>query len=441
MTDVPRSTKPDDAPDLAILEASTEAVIVPPTRVARTFDAFRDINYRWFFAALCGNFASMNMQMFVRGWLVFEITGSYQKLGWISAAGGIVGAMAAPIGGVVADRVRQKKHVVQICQSLNAMVVLCIGLLIHFHQLSFWHLLSASVLQALSQNAMNPARQALTKDVVGVDKLTNAIALSTSGMNTARLVLPGLAGGMVAALGGGHGNIEPARWVYFLMTALYLSSVMTMFKVKVADRAKPATPDGPFIQELISGFRYVWRTPVMLMLLSCNLFVIFFSMPYFMLLPGFAKQVLHAGPDKLGLMMSVSGLGSLAGSLLIASMPNRNRARVLLSGALLLGVALEFFAMSTTYWLSVVLLTVVGLGQSARMSLSNVLIQSYVDDDFRGRVMSIYMLEMSFMQVCIYPVSLFADHFGPQWAVAMSATGLILLVLVLFSTPAYRNLD
>jgi len=441
MNDVPSSAKPAGAPDLVVLDTPPEIDAPPAARMARTFEAFQDINYRWFFAALCGNFASMNMQMFVRGWLVFEITGSYEKLGWISAAGGIVGALAAPVGGVVADRVRQKKHIIQFCQAINSVVALAIALLITFHLLRFEHLLIAAILQGLNQNAMNPARQALTKDVVGVDRLTNAIALSTSGMNTARLLLPGLAGGMVAMLGGGHGNIEPARWVYFLMTALYLSTVVTMFKVKVDDRAAPEVPYGPFARELTSGFRYVLGAPVMRMLLLCNLMMIFFSMPYFMLLPGFAKQVLHAGPDKLGLMMSVSGVGSLVGSLIIASMPNRNRARVLLSGSLVLGIALVFFASSQTYWISACLLTIVGLGQSARMSLSNVLIQSYVDDDFRGRVMSIYMLEMSLMQVCIYPISMLADRWGPQWAVGASATGLIILVLVLFATPAYRNLD
>ncbi len=106
------------------------------------------------------------------------------------------------------------------------LIAVTIATLISMDSLQFEHLLIASVAQGLSMNAMMPARQALTKDVVGLDGLTNAIALNTSGMNTARLLLPGLAGGMVAALGGGDGNIEPARWVYFLMTGLYLMSVV-----------------------------------------------------------------------------------------------------------------------------------------------------------------------------------------------------------------------
>lgn len=431
----------DEPAEISLNEDPDYPEILPVKSWHNTFDAFRIVNYRWFFAALCGNFASMNMQMFIRGWMVFEITGSYEKLGWMTAAGGVVGLFAAPIGGVIADRVRQKKHVLQISGCANALITFGVAYAITMGTLRFEHLLLASVLQGLAMNTMMPSRQALTKDVVGLNRLTNAIALSTSGMNTARLLLPGLAGGMVAALGGGNGNIDPAKWVYFLMTVLYLFSAAMMFMVKVEDRPVPKTPDGPWFLELKSGFRYVRDTPVILMLLLCNFLMVFFSLTYFMLLPGFVKEVLDAGPDKLGLIISISGMGSLIGSLYIASLPNKNRARVLLNGALIMGIALLLFSMSTDYWLSVGLLTIVGLGQAARMSLSNVLIQSYVDDEFRGRVMSIYMLEMAVLMISIYPISVAADRFGPQWAVGVSATCLIILVLGLFCYPAYRDLD
>ena len=406
-----------------------------------TFQAFRLPNYRWFFASQFGNFASMNMQMFVRGWLVFEITGSYEKLGWMTAAGGIVGLFAAPLGGVVADRIRQKKHVIQASGICNMLITLAIAYLISIGDLVFEHLLIASVLQGLVMNAMMPSRQALTKDVVGIELLTNAIALSTSGMNVARLLLPGLAGGLVAAMGGGNGNIDPAMWVYLLMSGLYLFSTLGMFRVHTPDNPNWDEPHKPFLIELSQGFRYVLNTPVIFMLLGCNFLMVFFSLTYFMLLPGFVKEVLDAGPDRLGLIISISGTGSLVGSLLVASLPNRRRARVLLYGGFIMGIGLLGFSLSTSYWLSVALLTVVGLGQAARMSLSNVLIQSYVDDEFRGRVMSIYMLEMAVLSVSIYPVSVAADVFGPQWAVGISAVCLITLILTLAMIPAYRNLD
>ena len=416
----------------------------PSTHSSRwhgTFAAFEIINYRWFFAALCGNFAAMNIQMFIRGWLVFEITGSYEKLGWMTAAGGLVGLVAAPLGGVVADRVKQKKTILQLAGIANALITLGIAILIFQGILVFEHLLVSSILQGLVMNAMMPARQAFTKDVVGLDRLTNAIALSTSGMNTARLLLPGLAGGLVAALGGGDGNIDPAKWVYLTMTALYVWSASVIILIKVEDRAPDEESPGSILSDLSSGFRYVLRTPIIAMLLGCNFLMVFFSLTYFMLLPGFAKDVLNAGPDDLGLLISLSGIGSLLGSLYVASFGNRKRARLLLIGGLLMGVSLLGFAWSTHFWLSIVLLTMVGFGQASRMSLSNVLIQSYVDDDFRGRVMSIYMLEMAFLSIAIYPISLFADYFGPQWAVGLSAMGLVLLILILFQIPQYRDLD
>ena len=413
----------------------------PSGRWHGTFAAFEIINYRWFFAALCGNFAAMNIQMFIRGWLVFEITGSYEKLGWMTAAGGLVGLVAAPLGGVVADRVKQKKTILQLAGIANALITLGIAALIFQGILVFGHLLISSILQGLVMNAMMPARQAFTKDVVGLDRLTNAIALSTSGMNTARLLLPGLAGGLVAALGGGGGNIDPAKWVYLTMAALYVWSASVITLIQVEDRAPDDESQGSILSDLSSGFKYVLRTPIIAMLLGCNFLMVFFSLTYFMLLPGFAKDVLNAGPDDLGLLISLSGIGSLLGSLYVASFSNRKRARLLLISGLLMGVSLLGFAWSTHFWLSTVLLTVVGFGQASRMSLSNVLIQSYVDDDFRGRVMSIYMLEMAFLSIAIYPISLFADYFGPQWAVGLSAMGLVLLILILFQIPQYRDLD
>jgi MFS family permease len=411
------------------------------SRFHSTFKAFEIKNYRWFFVSMFGNFASMNIQMFVRGWLVFEITGSYEKLGWMTAAGGLVGLIAAPLGGVVADRIRQKTQVIQTSGVCNMLVTLWVAWLIAEGSLVFEHLLIASILQGIIMNAMMPSRQALTKDVVGLDLMTNAIALSTSGMNTARLLLPGLAGGLVAALGGGNGNIDPAKWIYLLMSVLYLFATLTMFKVRVADNEGANGPSLPILIELKHGFDYVFRTPVIFMLLGTNFLMVFFSLTYFMLLPGFAKDVLDAGPDKLGMLISISGIGSLVGSLLVASLSNKRRARILLYGALMMGIALLGFAASTHYWLSVFLLTFVGFGQAARMSLSNVLIQAYVADEFRGRVMSIYMLEMSFLSIALYPISVAADIFGPQWAVGISAVCLIVLVVALFNVPAYRRLD
>ena len=415
-----------------------------PERVsfARTFDALRDRNFQWFFASLMGNFSSMNIQMFIRGWLVFELTGSYESLGLISLANGLSGLVLAIAGGIIADRARQKKHVVQVCQGLNALTALSVGLLIAYGRLEFQHLFIAALVQGGVMTLMMPSRQALTPDVVGMRRLTNAIALNTSGMNAARLLMPSLAGWFMAALQEEPGTIDGAQYIYFAMCGLYLWSIVGLLPVRIADRVRPPGKRSSPVQELVEGFRYVAHTPVIRLLLACNFLMVLFSMTYFMLLPGFAKQVLDTGPAGLGVLVSSSGVGSLIGSLVIASLPNRRRGLVLLLSAMLVGVGLVAFSASNSYWLSVLLLGVVGLGQAGRMSLSNILIQSHVEDAYRGRVMALYMMEFSLMSVSVFLVGILASEIGPQLAVGLSAVGLLLLVsfLLLFS-PRYRGLD
>jgi MFS family permease len=407
----------------------------------RTFLALEDQNFRWFFAALFGNFTAMNMQMFMRGWLVFELTGSFAALGIMSLANGIAGLVPALFGGVIADRVRQKKHVVQIGQGLNAIIVLVVGMLIATDLLRFSHLVVAALCQGAVMNTMMPSRQALTPEILGMERLMNAIALNTMGMNAARLLMPGFAGWLVGALNDGSG-ISAAQWVYFMMAGLYASSILILIKVSVQDRIAPVGGEVPALRELAAGFRYVWKAPTIRMLLLCHFFMALFSMTYFMLLPGFAKEVLSAGPGRLGLLTSISGVGSLVGSLIIASLPSRRRGLILLLSSLLLGVGLVAFSISTSFWLSVGILAIVGLGQAGRMSLSNVLVQAYVEDEYRGRVMSIYMMEFSLMGVGIFFIGLLANVIGPQMAVGASAVALaITSVLLLVFLPAYRDLD
>lgn len=448
----PRPIRPP--PELRSGAPAGEAVVA--WRGPRTFDALRDRNFRLFFGALVGTFTAMNMQMFIRGWLVFELTGDYEDLGLMSAANGVAGLLLSPLGGVIADRVRQKKHVVQVCQLVNASVALCIALLLATDALSFLHLVIAALVQGAAMTVMMPSRQALTPDVVGLDRLTNAIGLSTSGMNAARLAMPGLAGWMVGALGGGNGNVAPAQYVYFLMTGLYLWASLGLLLVRAPDRERelrvaPADETRSerwqavtreALGELGQGVRYVGREPRIAMLLAVNFFMVFFGMTYMMLLPGFAKEVLGAGPERLGVLISVSGVGALVGSLIIASLPNRKRGLILLSSAGVLALALFAFSLSRSYWLSVGILVAVGLGQAGRMSLSNILVQSYVEDQYRGRVMSIYMLEFSLMSVSIYPIGVLANAVGPDVAVEASAVGLAVLVAGLFIfAPAYRRLE
>ena len=423
-------------------------------RSLRTFDSLKTTHYRWFFLAMFGWFSSMNMQMLVRGYLVFDLTGSYAALGAVSLANAIPGLLLSLFGGVVADRF-PKRLVVQIGQSVSALNALAIAVLLIADVLSYPHLLISAVVQGTVVALMMPSRQAMISDIVPPRLVMNAIALNSAGMNLARLSIPAIGGLILAAAG--------AAWVYFLMCALYFFSVVTLAKVPKRpiefSAEDSVVPEGMpqrrgmrgggrgrggkgGLRELRDGLAYVSKEPTLRTVLIVNFLFVLCSMPYMQMLPGFVDDVLEGGPGTLGLLMSITGIGSLFGSLVVASLPSRRRGRLLIFGAGFLGVALIAFSLSTTVAVTAVIMVFIGVGQSARMSLSNVIIQTKVEDEYRGRVMSLYMMEMSLTQFGSFGVGILASIFGVQAALGGAAAMLIVIAVCAYLfVPRLRDLD
>jgi MFS family permease len=302
---------------------------------------------------------------------------------------------------------------------------------------------------------MMPSRQSMVPEIVGMDRMMNAVALNMGGMNFMRLFAPAGGGVLLATVG--------ADLVYFLMTGFYLFSVVTLSKVPTvvaaAGRAGAAVAPssaargeggrragrargGGGLRDIIEGFQYVARNRIILMLLSSNLLIVLVSMPYQMMLPGYVLDVLKEGPRTLGLLQSVSAVGALGGTFVIASLPNRRRGKLLLFGSLLMGVALVAFSFSTVVLFTAGTMIVIGVGQTFRMSLSNVLVQTYVDDAFRGRVMSLNMMQMNVASFGVFGAGMLAAVIGPQLTIGGMAVALIVLVVLLYAfVPRLRNLD
>ncbi|MBM3138877.1 MAG: MFS transporter [Chloroflexi bacterium] len=436
--------------------ASAPVALAPPATprapasgvVSRTFDSLQIPAFRWFVLSAFGMFSSMNMQLVVKGYLTFQLTGSYAALGLMSLANALPGLALSMAGGVLADRV-SKKHIMQWAQALSAVNSLAIAVLLALGMLRFEHLFISAIFQGGVQAIMMPARQSIVPELVGMRRLMNAIALNSAGMNTMRLVGPAAAGLLIAAVG--------SAWVYFIITGLYMFAVATMLPIpaRPAPAAEPvaAAVAAPAVAmrgrggarsvvELVDGFRYVGRNRLIGMLLVVNFLVVMGSMPYMMLLPGFVEDRLGGGAKELGLLMSISGSGALVGSLVLASMPPRHRGRILLGAALVLALTLIVFAWSTSFVLSMGLMVLVGLAQQGRMSISNALLQHYVDEVYRGRVMSIYMMEFSLMSLGVFFLGFLAEAVGAEWAIGGSAAVLVLVVAALYtSLPQLRNLD
>ncbi|MDP6605439.1 MAG: MFS transporter, partial [Dehalococcoidia bacterium] len=440
----PAAAPPSPTTGAPASQAVAEGPREPPQGRFRTFDSLRDRGFRWYLLSSLGQMASLNMQMLVRGFLVFELTGSYAALGTLFLVNSVPGLVLSMAGGVIADRVRSKKRVVQVGQVLNGANALVLALLIYTDVLRFEHILVAAVVHGAVMSMMMPARQAMLPEVVGLERLTNAVALNAASMNAMRLMAPSLAGFLIAAFG-------PA-WVYFLITGLYVCATALLAPVPSESRIERG-PDGPAaagagtrsgggVGEMVAGVRYIATDPEMRLLLGTAILFAVFSMPYLFLLPGFVASVLEKGPGELGLLMTLTGIGSLAGSIVVASLPAKRRGRVFLLSGVALGISLIAFSASTWFWVTAAIMVVVGVGDAGRQSLSMVLVQAYVQDAYRGRVMAVYMMQRSFATFGTFFVGIAASFVGAQAAIGAIAVVLLVLsgALLLFA-PRLRNLD
>ena len=445
----------------APLATAAEAAGTPRTSrmpSLRTFEALNSRSFRWFFVAMLAQFSSMHMQMLVNPWLVFDITGSYARVGAISLASAIPGLILGFPGGVVADRA-PKKIVVQIGQAINACGTLAIAVLLTFDLLVFEHLLLVSALQGGVFAIMGPARQSMIPEIVGPRLLSNAVGLNMAGLNVTRMGVPALGGFLLAITG--------PSVVYYLMAALIFIAVLGLMPVTkhvptpedieearlLAEAAgtsrEPVHAAGGHgggggargLSDIRDGVRYMMGDRIVLALLMINLFIVMMSLPYMQMLAGFVKEVLQGGPEQIGLIVSATGVGALVGSLVVASMPNRNRGRVFLVSSLILGVSLIAFVLSTSLWLTVFIMLAVGVGQAGRMSLGNILIMSYTKPEFQGRVMSVYMMEFSLVSFGTFAVGILAEIVGIQWAIGGTAATLVLVAAFgLLFMPRVRDL-
>jgi len=408
---------------------------------SRTFTALQDANFRLLFTGNVLQFGAMQMSMLVRGVLSFELTGSYAALGVVSLANAIPGLIFSLVGGIAADRF-PKKTVIQSAQIVNFLVSAALAVLAGTGLLRFEHLVLTAVLQGIVMSLMMPSRQSIILDLVGRERLTNAVALNTSGMNLMQLVGPGLGGALLA--------LSSPALVFGFMALLYFVAVtftVRLPKEPVFAMSEPRTHPvgrgrGSGIRDIGDGLKYVARDPTIRTLMAVNFLIVLASMPYTMMLPGFVREVLHRGPAAQGMLMSMSGVGAVAGSLTVATMRERARGRLLLICATVLAFALVAFSVSTVYYVTLPLMLVIGASTAGRMSIGQVLIQAYPADEYRGRVMAVWMMQFNLVAFGTFFVGIMSEAFGPQLAIGgLAGFLLVVLLCVTLFVPRFRNLQ
>ena len=402
-----------------------------------TFASFSERNFRWFYLAMLGQMAAMNIQLVMRGYVVFEITGSFAWLGGIALASALPMLFLGVFGGVLADRA-PKKVVLQVGQFVSVLNALVVGILILIDAIVLWHLFAAGALQGITMALMMPARQAMIPEVVGRDLLMNAVALNSAGMNLMRVLAPAGAGLLTWAAGGGVIGAGP---VYMVMAGFYLSAMITLAPLPRSEAASEGSAKGG-LGDLRDGFVYVRHDPTILIVLAVTLMSAFLAMPYIQLLPGFVKDVLGGGPVELGLLTAVSGGGALFGALVIASLPERRRGLLLLLSAVLLGVSLVVLSGSQAFWFAVIAIVFVGVGTAGRQAFSQILLHSYVENEFRGRVMALMMLQPGMMALGAFVIGVVAERAGIDIAMGALAVALVgIAALLMVVSPRLRKLQ
>ena len=422
-----------------------ENAVAPPVEeswFARISGAMRDPHYRNFYFGTILQFGSMNMQLVVRGWLVFHITGSFAALGTMSLANAIPTLFFSPIGGVIADSA-PKKTIIQVGQAYNAVNAAILAILAAGFfglQLEFWHLFLSAFLQGMVNSVMQPSRQSFISDIVPREKLTNAIGLNATAQTFMQLTAPGLAGFMIAVY-------SPAI-VFWTMAAMYVVAVFFTARLPKHPlyafvRGQGAVPGGAMgrgghgrppsgFADLVAGFKYVAHDQTIRTVIGVNFLIVVVAMPYTQLLPGFVQAVLHKGAFEQGVLQSVQGLGALGGAMFVATAAATGRGKMFLFCGALLGAGILAFSFSTSYWLSIPIMMIIGAGQTGRMALGQVLIQSYSEEQYRGRVMSVWFMEFGLVQFGTFIVGIMAEFLGPQIAIGGMAAVLLAIMCLLF---------
>jgi len=350
-------------------------------RVAR---ALSHRNYRLFFYGQSVSLVGTWITRVAVSWLVYRLTGSELLLGVVGFAGQIPTLLLAPLAGVIVDRHNRHRLLIWTQAASLAQSVL-LAVLTLSHLITVPQIVVLQLLQGVINAFDTPARQTLVVEMVkNPADVPNAIALNSSMVNGSRVIGPAIGGVIIAAVGEG--------WCFAIDAVSYVGVLVSLALMRLESR--PHAARGlPLLEDLRSGFQYVRDSVPIRSGLVLLAVVSTAGIPYTVLMPAVVAEALGGGPDLLGWLMGATGVGALAGALYLA---NRETVvglgRVILVGALSFGAGLVAFSMTHSVWLAVPTLAFAGAGFIVQAASTNTIIQTIVEERFRGRVMAFYTM-------------------------------------------------
>ena len=393
--------------------------------------ALRVRDFRLYWSGLVAQVIGQHMYQFTLGWLAFEITGSQAQLGLIHLCAFVPQFSLTLLGGVLADRI-DPRRLIQSAQSLSAVGVIGVGILALLGRVELWHLAVGSFLFGLANAVDEPSRAAFFPRLLPKSHLRSGIPLISMAFGGSRIVAPSIAGFMIAAAG------APSA---FFLSVIGMSTMIAMLFL-VRPGIDTVRSHGSLRDSLTDSVHYIRENEVFSRVLAVALLNAAFAMGYIHMLPVFAKVVLGVDARGLGWLASAAGIGALCGLFSYPWLQPRTTPRNVMVYALsayccaLIGVGL-----SVWFWLSFALLLVVGFGQAYFMTSCQVILQTLVDDRYRGRVMAVFTLVWSLAYFSGFLLNLAGSLTGPR--VALAGGGALVLSYVWLSlakSAALRHL-
>ncbi len=391
-------------------------VPVPP----RAFGALRHRNFRVFYLGQLLSLTGTWMQSTAQGWLVLELTNSALRLGIVTAVTTLPTLLFSLWAGDLADR-HDKRRIILIAQAVALTVALTMAVLTGTERITYVVLLSLVFITGTANAFEIPTRQSFFVDLVGPADLPNAIALNSAAFNATRIVGPGLAGAMIATMG--------IAACYYANAISYVAVIAGLLMMRLP-RHTPVERTKSTVENIREGLAYIRGERLLRTLVWLVAGMSVTVLPYMMLLPVFARDVLRVGAPGLGSLLAATGTGALAAGVALASGRIRvPRGRLIIGAATAYALALIAFSLSRSYALSLVLLAVAGFTMILNNTSINALLQSRTPDRLRGRVMSVYV----FMFVGMAPLGslqagALARWIGAPYALACGAGALLLIV-------------
>jgi MFS family permease len=378
-------------------------------------------DFRFYWLALVAQVMSQQMFAFTLGWLAFEITGSQAKLGLIHLCGFVPQFTLTLVGGVLADRI-DARRLIGGAQMVSASGILMVGMATLFGVAQLWHLALGAFLLGLASAIDEPARASFFPRLLPRPLLSSAVPLVSMAFGGSRVIAPSIAGFLIAAAG------APSTFLLCTIGAATMFSVLFLVH-PVRDR----TPShGSLLTNFTDSLRYIRRNEVFGKVLVVALLNASVVMGYIHVLPVFAKDLLQVDSRGLGMLVSAAGVGALIGLISYAWLQARMSPRNVMVGALTFyNAALIGLAVSDWFWLSFCTILIAGLCHGYFLTCAQVILQTLVDDDYRGRVMSIFTLVWGLVYFSGFLLNIAGSLVGPR--VALAGGALIVLAYVWLS--------